>query len=63
MSKRQTVYCQKCSYMGQPQVITQIIKGYGNKIITKCAKCQELISIVDNVPNAEERPGAAQLKF
>lgn len=59
---RQSITCPKCYHFGPPVVVRKIIPGAGNKKTTKCAKCQETISIEDFCPNkAETTPNAPKL--
>lgn len=57
------IYCEKCSYTGQPEEKQVALKGYGNKLVKSCPKCGDIIEIVDHVPNPDEKQINTQAQF
>ena len=62
MSKNDYLQCPKCSHDGPPVTVRSVLEGCGNKKIQKCAKCYQVLSIEDIIPNkAEKSPDAPKL--
>jgi hypothetical protein len=43
------LYCPKCSHYGKPEKYFMTLRGFGNKMATRCVKCHHVFYFEDYI--------------